>query len=77
MGYPMLPKFTAKEQRYVDYMANESNSRNIGDICRALHTTPRTLLGKTAPEVDRKIATYEKDYKKWCWEIGINPDLGD
>ncbi|NLB52066.1 MAG: hypothetical protein GX808_03915 [Syntrophomonadaceae bacterium] len=34
----------AKEKRLFYYLADESNSRTIGHICKALHTTPSTLL---------------------------------
>lgn len=45
----------AKERRLYDYLSDPNNSRNIGDICRALHTTPWTLLYKTKPNMDRKL----------------------
>lgn len=46
-------KLTAKEQRLADYIL-KGGSNNIGDTCRALHTTPMTLLGKTIPSLVKK-----------------------
>jgi hypothetical protein len=62
----------AKEKRLFYYLADESNSRTIGHICKALHTTPSTLL-KTKNSMYQKITEWEKDYAKWCKSIGIEP----
>lgn len=46
---------TKKEKDLLAYLLDHENSKNIGDICRALRTTPRTLIGKTKPSLDRKL----------------------
>ncbi len=46
---------TKKEKDLLAYLLDEKKSKNIGDICRALRTTPRTLLGKTKPSLDSKL----------------------
>ncbi|MEK4882653.1 MULTISPECIES: hypothetical protein [Paenibacillus] len=48
-------RLNKKEQRLLAYLLDDSKSKNIGDICRALKTTAWTLLGKTKPELERKI----------------------
>ena len=48
---------TNREQRLADYIANDG-SLVIGDVCNALHTTPRTLLGKTLPGLRAKLEAY-------------------
>jgi len=48
-----MEKLTAKEKRLFDYIAS-GGSGNIGDACRALKTTPFTLLGKTLPGLREK-----------------------
>lgn len=55
---------TKKEKDLLAYLLDDEKSKNIGDICRALRTTPRTLLGKTKPSLNKKldqIPNYEKD----------------
>jgi len=55
---------TKKEKDLLAYLLDDEKSKNIGDICRALRTTPRTFLGKTKPSLNRKlyqIPNYEKD----------------
>lgn len=44
-----------KEQRLFAYLLNDNNSKNVGDICKALKTTPMTLIGKTKPSLDMKL----------------------
>jgi len=63
-------RLSVKEFKLFMYLAVESNSRNIGDICKALHTTPLTLLSKTKPNMERKFEEFERDYKKWLEENG-------
>ena len=46
---------TKKEKDLLAYLLDDEKSKNIGDICRALRTTPRTLLGKTKPSLNRKL----------------------
>ena len=77
VDYPECPKFTAKEQRYIDYISNESNSRVIGDMCKALHTTVRTLFGRTIPGAEKKITAYEQAVRECFRELGIEPELGE
>lgn len=48
-------RLNKKEQRLLAYLLDDSKSKNIGDICRALKTTARTLIGKTKPDLERKI----------------------
>lgn len=48
-------RLNKKEQRLLAYLLDDSKSKNIGDICRALKTTAWTLLSKTKPELERKI----------------------
>jgi hypothetical protein len=45
----------AKEKALLAYLLDDSKSRNIGDMCRALKTTARTLLSKTQPELTKKL----------------------
>ncbi|MED1948975.1 hypothetical protein [Brevibacillus centrosporus] len=55
---------TKKEKDLLAYLLDDEKSKNIGDICKALRTTPRTLLGKTKPSLNRKldqIPNYEED----------------
>jgi len=52
---------TAKEKRYVDYHVKcreEGFSPTIGDVCKACHTTPWTLLGKTEPSLMKKLELF-------------------
>ena len=51
-------KLNKKEQRLFNYLLDETNSMNIGDICKALHTTVYTLLAKTEPRVRQYIKEY-------------------
>jgi hypothetical protein len=44
-----------KEQRLLAYLLDDSNSMNIGDVCRSLKTTTMTLLTKTRPGLFRKV----------------------
>ncbi|AJS59868.1 hypothetical protein [Paenibacillus sp. IHBB 10380] len=46
---------TKKEQRLLAYLLEEGNSRKIGDVCKALKTTPRTLLYKTQRSLNKKL----------------------
>jgi len=49
-----MPKLKAKEKRlllYVGKCLDEGRTPTIGEICRACKTTPRTLLGKTWPQL--------------------------
>lgn len=46
---------TKKEKDLLAYLLDDEKSKNIGDICKALRTTPRTLLAKTKPSLDRKL----------------------
>ncbi|MEK5028715.1 hypothetical protein [Paenibacillus sp. FSL M7-1046] len=48
-------RLNIKEQRLLAYLLDDSKSKNIGEICRALKTTAWTLLSKTKPELERKI----------------------
>ncbi|WP_340394905.1 hypothetical protein [Paenibacillus sp. FSL E2-0177] len=48
-------RLNKKEQRLLAYLLDESKSKNIGDICKALKTTPITLCTKTKPQLERKI----------------------
>lgn len=48
-------RLNMKEQRLLAYLLDDSKSKKIGDICRALKTTARTLIGKTKPNLERKI----------------------
>ncbi|MEK3867975.1 hypothetical protein MHH60_31445 [Paenibacillus sp. FSL H7-0716] len=48
-------RLNKKEQRLLAYLLDDSKSKNIGDICKALKTTARTLIGKTKPDLERKI----------------------
>jgi hypothetical protein len=73
MGIQSLDsRFHVKEKRLFYYLADESNSRNIGDICKALHTTPKTLL-MTNHTMQQKIDAYYKEYVAWCVSLGIEP----
>lgn len=48
-----------KEARLLDFLVKYGNKGinvTIGDVCRECKTTPKTLLGKTWPELKRKIA---------------------
>lgn len=50
-------RLTKKEQRLKDYLEKckkEGIEPTIGDVCRDLHTTPITLLGKTLPSLKAK-----------------------
>lgn len=45
-----------KEKRYLIYRAeciDKGIRATVGDVCKALHTTPHTLLGKTEPALQR------------------------
>lgn len=44
-----------KEQRLFAYLLDDNNSKNVGNICKALKTTPMTLIGKTKPSLDKKL----------------------
>lgn len=47
-----------KEQRLWDYLVEQEaagHKPTIGEIRKACRTTVRTLLGKTLPEMERKI----------------------
>lgn len=44
-----------KEQQLLAYLLDDSNSMNIGDVCRSLKTTTMTLLTKTRPGLFRKV----------------------
>lgn len=46
---------SAKELRLFDYLAGGGDP-NIGEICKACHTTPWTLLKKTHPGLQAKLA---------------------
>ena|GEM_PF-4128987 len=46
---------TKKEQRLLAYLLDDDNSRKIGDVCKALKTTARTLLYKTQPSLNKKL----------------------
>ncbi|WP_409175498.1 hypothetical protein [Brevibacillus fortis] len=46
---------TKKEKDLLAYLLDDENSKNIGDICKALRTTPRTLIGETKPSLVRKL----------------------
>ncbi|WP_143191977.1 hypothetical protein [Paenibacillus helianthi] len=48
-------RLNKKEQRLLAYLLDDSKSKIIRDICKALKTTTWTLLGKTKPELIRKI----------------------
>ncbi|MNW38173.1 hypothetical protein D3C74_152320 [compost metagenome] len=50
-----------KEQRLLAYDLDDSKSRNIGDMCTELKTTPFTLLGKTRPSLNQKMSRALKD----------------
>ena len=66
-------RFNKKEQRLFDYLADENNSKRIGDICKACHTTVFTLF-KTQENMERKCEEFHQDYLQFCKEIGIDPD---
>jgi hypothetical protein len=66
-----FPEFTAKEHRYLEYASNKNNSLNIGDMCKALKTTPRTLIGKTIPEAIRKYKIWEQRLEELEIEYGL------
>jgi hypothetical protein len=68
---PVKIPLNTKEQRLFDYISNEDNSRNVGDICRALHTTPYTLLSKTLPGMKAKIAEWQQQYDVWAKDLGL------
>lgn len=69
----LFDRLNKKERRLFDYLLDENNSRKIGDICKALHTTSWTLLSKTQPNLERKCDEFNAEYLKWCEEIGIEP----
>jgi cytochrome c2 len=51
-------KLTAKEQRLLDwYNECDSLEKNptIGETCKACHTTVKTLITKTYPNLTRKL----------------------
>lgn len=73
MNLPDLPKFTAKEKRLFDYRCDENSSPIIGDICKALHTTVRTLF-KTWESLDRKIAEWSEQHEKWVDYWGLRDE---
>ena len=55
-------KLTAKEQRLYEYLVSciEEGTfpPTIGDICRNCRTTPKTLLDRTLPNLERKIRRF-------------------
>lgn len=48
-------RLNKKEQRLLAYLLDDSKSKIIRDMCKALKTTTWTLLSKTKPELERKI----------------------
>lgn len=53
-------KLSKKAQRLLDYLAdysidNDGKSPTIGEICKGCKTTPKTLLTKTYPELEKYI----------------------
>ena len=46
---------TAKEKRLFDVFVKSPEGMKIGDICDICHTTPWTLLGKTQPNLIKKL----------------------
>lgn len=51
---------SAKELRLFDYWAG-GGSLNIGEICKACHTTPWTLFNMTYPGLQAKIAAIREE----------------
>lgn len=49
---------TKKEKRLAEYIEKDG-SLKIGDVCKALKTTPRTLLGVTLPGLRAKLVAHE------------------
>ncbi|MFF2016237.1 hypothetical protein [Paenibacillus sp. NPDC058177] len=64
-------RLNKKEQRLLAYLLDDCKSKNIGDICRALNTTARTLIGKTKPELERKIDAVGTE----AWKRDLNAAL--
>lgn len=60
-----------KEQQLLAYFLDDRPSPIIGDICRALKTTPRNLLSKTQPELFRKVGAPGSK----AWETNIHAAL--
>jgi DNA-binding MurR/RpiR family transcriptional regulator len=51
-------KLSKKEQRLADYYiecSEKGTNPTIGEICKAVKTTPFTLLGKTQPSLRNKL----------------------
>ncbi|NOU82517.1 hypothetical protein GC101_26995 [Paenibacillus sp. LMG 31459] len=64
-------RLNKKEQRLLAYLLDDSKSRRVGDIRKALKTTSRTLLGKTRPELEKKIGAAGSESWKRNLEASI------
>jgi hypothetical protein len=53
-----MKKLNAKEKRLFDYYLKcikDKIAPTVGDVCKACHTTPYTLLAKTEPSLTSKL----------------------
>ncbi|MFF2907932.1 hypothetical protein [Paenibacillus sp. NPDC057934] len=64
-------RLSKKGHRLLAYLLDDSKSENIGHICKALNTMPRTLIGKTKPGLVRKIDTVGAE----AWERDMEAAL--
>lgn len=71
-------RLNKKEQRLLAYLLDDSKSKNIGDICRALKTTARTLISRTKPELEKKIdAVGSEAWKRDLYEALKNSSISN
>lgn len=64
-------RLNKKEQRLLAYLLDDSKSKKIGDICRAIKTTAWTLLSKTKPNLERKIDAVGSETWKRDLEVAL------
>lgn len=58
----MKLRLTKKEQLLADLLEKTpTESLNIGETCKALKTTPLTLLNKTIPGLHKKLEAYASE----------------